>query len=417
MLMRPGSVTCSLILLCMVSACTVTETRPVVYQPAISAQTEVPEVKRLEISIVEFEPGLASDGSAGTKEFQVPKEVREAEARYMAFHLSATLEKTAQWGPVRVVPASREGAEMTITGRINESTGEELNLHIKATDATNRVWLEKDYVGRADSAAYADSQVLGRDPFQNVYNEVANDLVKRRNQLTQEELVGIERVAELRFARDVSAAAFDGYLEEDRQGDYYVARLPAAGDPMLARVDAVRERDYVFVDTLNEHYAEFAMRMQQPYNEWRRYTYDEIITLRELESAARWRKLVGAMAVVGSVVLDSQTESTAGELGSSAMLVGGIQLFSSGMQLGQQAKMQAETIKELSASFGQDIEPAVVQVAGETRRLEGTAATQFAEWQRLMREIYQAETGFELPPEKVPSPRSGQSAEDWPSDR
>jgi hypothetical protein len=417
MMMRPGSVTCSLILLCTMSACTVTETRPVTYHPAISAQTEVPEVQRLEISIVEFEPGLGSDGSAGSKEFQVPKEVREAEARFMAFHLRETLEKTAQWGPVRVVPATREGAEITITGRIIESTGEELKLHIKATDATRRVWLDKDYAGRADSAAYADSQVLGRDPFQNVYNDVANDLLQRRDDLTQEQLVGIERVAELRFARDVSAAAFDGYLEEDRQGDYYVARLPAAGDPMLARVDAVRERDYIFVDTLNEHYAEFAMRMQQPYNEWRRYTYDEIITLRELESAARWRKLVGAMAVVGSVVLDSKTESTAGELGSSAMLVGGIQLFSSGMQLGQQAKMQAETIKELSASFGQDIEPAVVQVAGETRRLEGTAATQFAEWQRLMREIYQAETGFELPPETVPSPSSGQSAEDWPSDR
>ncbi|MGB5210164.1 MAG: hypothetical protein WBO47_15250 [Gammaproteobacteria bacterium] len=417
MLMRREHLICCLILLGMVSGCTVTESRPVAYQPAISAQTDVPEAERLDISIVEFEPGLSSDGTAGTKEFQVPKEVREAEARYMASHLRQTLEKTAQWGPVRVVPAAREGAELTINGRIVESTGEELKLHITATDATRRVWLDKDYTGRADSAAYADSQVLGRDPFQNVYNEIANDLVLQREGKTQKQLVEIERVAELRFARDVSAAAFDGYLGEDKRGDYYVARLPAAGDPMLARVDAVRERDYVFVDTLNEHYTEFAMRMQPPYNEWRRYTYDEIITLRELESAARWRKLVGAMAVVGSVVLDSQTESTVGELGSSAMLVGGIQLFSSGMQLGQQAKMQSETIKELSASFGQDIEPAVVQVAGETRRLEGTAATQFAEWQRLMREIYQAETGFELPSASGPSGSTGQSAEDWPQDQ
>ncbi|MGB5622007.1 MAG: hypothetical protein WBN65_05895 [Gammaproteobacteria bacterium] len=399
----------------LLGACTVTETRPVTYVPAMSADTEIPEDRRLEITIVEFDPGINEDGTAGEDEFQVPKEVREAEARYVAFHLRDTLERTALWGPVRVVPAPRVGAELQISGRMIESTGARLRVAVTAADATNRVWLQQEYTGTTDAASYSDSEVLDRDPFQNVYNEIANDLIRLRREMGDARLIEIERVAELRFARDVSSAAFDGYLEEDRYGRLSVARLPAEGDPMLARVDAVRERDYIFVDTLNEHYADFSRRMEQPYDEWRQYTYDEIVTLRELQSAARWRKVVGAMAVVGSVVLDSQGSNTANEVGSSAMLIGGVQLFSSGMQLGQQAKMQSETIKELSASFGQDIEPAVVQVAGETRRLEGTAATQYAEWKRLMREIYQAETGFELPPD--PSIPAGPSAEDVLTDQ
>jgi len=402
---RSGYLVWLLIPLSLTGGCTVTETRPVAYTPAVSAQTEIPAAQRLDVTIVEFDPGIAEDGTAGEDEFQVPKEVREAEARFVAYHLRETLERTAHWGPVRVVPGPREGAELLVTGRIIESNGERLRISVRAEDATNRVWLDQEYRGNADAASYADSEVLDRDPFQNVYNQIANDLVVRRGEMDNDDLVEIDRVARLRFARDVSSAAFDGYLSTDRRGNYSVARLPAEGDPMLDRVEAIRERDYIFVDTLNEHYADFARRMEPPYDEWRQYTYDEIITLRELQSAARWRKIVGAMAVVGSVVLDSQGNSTANELGSGAMLVGGVQLFSSGMQLGQQAKMQGETIKELSASFGQDIEPAVVQVAGETRRLEGTAATQYAEWQRLMREIYQAETGFELPPE--PSPPSG----------
>ena len=412
---RAHKLICLLLPLWLLGACTVSETRPVTYVPAINATIEVPDDRRLEITIVEFDPGINEDGTAGEDEFQVPKEVREAEARYVAFHLRDTLERTALWGPVRVVPGPRVGAELQISGRIIESTGARLRVAVIAADATNRVWLQQEYAGTTDAASYSDSEVLDRDPFQNVYNEIANDLIRLRREMDDVRLIEIERVAELSFARDVSSAAFDGYLEKDRYGRLSVARLPAEGDPMLARVDAVRERDYIFVDTLNEHYADFSRRMEQPYDEWRQYTYDEIVTLRELQSAARWRKVVGAMAVVGSVVLDSQGSNTANEVGSSAMLIGGVQLFSSGMQLGQQAKMQSETIKELSASFGQDIEPAVVQVAGETRRLEGTAATQYAEWKRMMREIYQAETGFELPPD--PSIPAGPSAEDVLTDQ
>ena len=38
--------------------------------------------------------------------------------------------------------------------------------------------------------------------------------------------------------------------------------------------------------------------------------------------------------------------------------------------------------------------PMVVTVEGETRRLTGTAAAQYESWRRLLKEIYEAETGF-----------------------
>ena len=111
-------------------------------------------------------------------------------------------------------------------------------------------------------------------------------------------------------------------------------------------------------------------------------------------------------ALSASVELSPQTrrntESSAGDVASNVMLIGGIELFRQGIQVGKEAKMQEEVLAELSTSFGQEIEPATVEVAGETRRLEGSAATQYSEWRRLMREIYEAETGFELPDEDPP---------------
>ena len=38
--------------------------------------------------------------------------------------------------------------------------------------------------------------------------------------------------------------------------------------------------------------------------------------------------------------------------------------------------------------------PLVVEVEGESRRLTGTAEAQYEGWRKLLREIYQAETGF-----------------------
>jgi hypothetical protein len=397
------------------SACVVSETRPVEYTPAERAQTEIADSHRLGIGVAVLDPGIPEEGSRAAKKETISPEVREAEANFIAFHLKDTLERTSHWGSVRVVPGARPGTELMVTGTILKSDGLELELDVKAEDATGRVWLDRKFEGRADSGTYSDGEIMGRDPFQNVYNDVANALLAERARLQQDDLVDIRRVAELRFAGSLAPSVFDGMLEEER-GRYQALRLPADSDPMVERMRSIRDRDQLFVDTLNEHYAGFYRQMEGPYDDWRKYSYDEAIALRELKAAARWRKLVGAAAVVGAVVADANTDSSAGDVASNVMLIGGIELFRQGIQVGKEAKMQAEVLAELSTSFGQEIEPATVTVAGETRRLEGSAATQYAEWRRLMREIYEAETGFELPDEDPPGMPAAVPFEDEPAD-
>jgi hypothetical protein len=382
------------------AACVVSETRPVEYTPAERANTEVADAQRLNIGIAVLDPGIPEEGSRAAKKGDISPDVREAEARYIAYHLKDTLERTSYWGAVRVVPGERDGTELTVTGTILKSDGLALELDVIAVDATGREWLDKKYRGRADSGTYSDGEIMGRDPFQNVYNDIANDLLAARAGMTRDELVDVRRVAELRFASSLAPTLFEEHLDEDR-GRYELVRLPADNDPMVERMRSVRDRDTLFVDTLNEHYAGFYRQMDGPYSDWRKYSYDEAIALKELQAAARWRKIVGAAAVVGSVMADANSESRAGDAAANVMLIGGIELFRQGIQVGKEAKMQAEILAELSNSFGSEIEPATVEVAGETRRLEGSAATQYAEWRRLMRQIYEAETGFDLPDEEA----------------
>jgi hypothetical protein len=58
------------------------------------------------------------------------------------------------------------------------------------------------------------------------------------------------------------------------------------------------------------------------------------------------------------------------------------------------ANIHREEIKELSESFVAEAAPMVVEVQGQTMRLTGTAEAQYESWRKLLREIYQTETGF-----------------------
>jgi hypothetical protein len=66
----------------------------------------------------------------------------------------------------------------------------------------------------------------------------------------------------------------------------------------------------------------------------------------------------------------------------------------SGYRKLDEAKINAESLKEISGSFQSEAAPLVVDVEGRTLRLTGTAEEQYAEWRRLLHELYREETGL-----------------------
>ena len=222
--------------------------------------------------------------------------------------------------------------------------------------------------------------------------QIANDLLAVRKRLSEKELRTVRNVAELRFAADLVPSAFSEHLAED-DGKYTIRRLPAADDPMVQRMRAVRDREYTFVDTLNEYYASLYYEMSPPYEDWRKMSREETINYQELKRSARMRQLLGFAAILGAVMYESQGGGGNAAITNTAVLMG-VQGIMSGFEKSAEAKEHGESLRELGDSFDSEAEPLVIELEGQTRRLTGTAEQKYIEWRRLLREIYSSETGF-----------------------
>ena len=357
----------------------------------VRTSSEPVEELLLDVGIRIFDPGLPPGDENGLESEGVYADVRKAEARFLPVRLMDTLQSTGFWGAVRVVPRHVGQVDLAIDGRILESSGAVLEIEVRARDARGKIWL-KPRILRAEAEARAYRDDVRQEPFQHLYNFVANRLHKILRKIDAEELQEIRRVGQLRFAADLAPTVFDGYLGTDRKGRQVVNRLPAAEDPMVARVAAIRERDYLFIDTLTEYYASFDGAMLEPYDSWRRFSYEEEIAFKELKRQARTRKILGVVAIAAGVLATGEDAQGVRDLA----IYAGIEAFRSGMGKTQEAKLHRESLRELALSFDSEVQPALVEIEGRTLTLTGSAETQFEEWRRLLRQIFAEETG-ELP--------------------
>lgn len=377
------------------AGCVTQEQRPIPPVVAKKATAEIPQDELLDVGVRLFDANIPADEKEQEKRGVYP-DVRKAESRYMPMLLRDTLEGTGQWGQVRVLPQDGSGMDILVDGRIVESSGKYLQLELKATDATGRVLLQKTYSAQADLRAYKDIPNKPRDPFDNLYNTFANDLLAARGALTRDQKVQIHEVNNLRFGSDLAPYAFAPYLGKDRQGLYQVARLPAGDDPMVQRMDRIRERDYALIDTLNEYYTNFGQSMDDAYTNWRKYSHEEIEQVEEAKRKALTRQVLGAAAVVAGVLVaeKDKNQNSAESAATTAAIIGGIYAFKSGLDMRSEIKMHAESLKQLDQSFQNEVQPIVVDIEGRTLQLKGSAEDQYAEWRHLLRELYENETGL-----------------------
>lgn len=352
-----------------------------------------PEAELLDVGIVILDPGI----SAVEDEELVYPEVRKAEATFMATELAEVLTEQGGWGAVRVVPDDRQFSDLLVRGTILLSDGESLQLKILVSDARGTVWLDKRYQGVTSRYAYEQGTRVKQDPFLAVYRMIANDMLAIFDRVPPADRVSIRRVAEMRFARDFASSAFADYLDEDDVGQISLRRLPAEDDPMLNRVRGLRQRHYVFVDTLQGHYNGFAEDMYTPYQEWRRASYEETIALRELEAESQREMIAGGAAILAGIVAQtsgSRTTRSAGAVG----VIGGGALLKSGLEKRAESNIHSLALEELGQSLDAEITPRVIELEDRTVRLTGNVEDQYNQWRELLADIYAAELAALEPP-------------------
>ena len=379
----------SLIILSLILAgCTSTKVITANSTPAIQADGSQSDELVLDIGITPFDPNIPSKEEDLDNGFIIP-DVRRAESGYIAYHLKDTLELTGNWGAVRVTPKASDTVGLQINGKILISDGEKLRINIQVVDATGKIWVNKIYEDTASKFSY---DVIKEDPFQDLYNEIANDILLVRQQASPDQISEIKTVANLRFAVDLAPNAFEGYLAENN-GRFIPIQLPAEDDTMMRRLGQIKEREYVFVDTMDEYYGRFYTNMRESYDEWRLATYEEAILLRQLQQQSRNRLIGGAALVAAGIYAGSESSTYAETLASSGVVSGGIAAIRSGLNRRKDAEIHAQTLRELGQSLGSEIGPSVLKVEGETIELKGSAEVQFGKWRDLLKAIYIEETG------------------------
>ena len=195
---------------------------------------------------------------------------------------------------MRVVPGGADWAELLLTGKIAKSNGK--NLEVELGERRGGPGLGgAQYKQRADTSAYAkDRPVDGRDPFQALYNRVANDLVRARDK---------RKPPELAAAREVAACASPPAWPPTPTRPTW-PRTRRAASRVRAAAGGRRPGDgprrgrsgtatSMFVDTLNEYYADFYARMDKPYDDWRAYSYTEQVALDSINRASLLKKISG----------------------------------------------------------------------------------------------------------------------------
>src|SRR5688500_2450843 len=157
--------------------------------PLSKATDAVAEEELLDVGIVLFDSGVP--------EGEVPKEVleeliregtfvhiRRSESVYMSVLLRQTLQKTGNWGSVWITPKATTAADVNVAAKILHSDGDQLRLSVTATDSTGRVWLDEEmYEMETAAGAFNRQRYPDLDPYQDTFNEVANDLALAQREL------------------------------------------------------------------------------------------------------------------------------------------------------------------------------------------------------------------------------------------
>ncbi len=374
------------------TGCATHTVKSTAYTPVKVGSQSVPEELLLDVGVSIFDPGL--DELSDDQEELTNGQVRVAESRYVPYLLSDTLQRSANWGIVRLLPNDSSPMDVKITGTLLESNGEAMAMRIEVVDSRGVQWFVKEYEEVISRFNYEATQRQKNDPFQVIYNKIANDLLAyRERNLNEQDIREIRTVSEILFAQRFSEEVFSGYLSRNRNGHLQLNALPAVDDPLLNRIQDIRERDFMFIDTVQDYYATYCRQMRLPYDSWREQSYQETVTLRELRDSARRRFIAGTAAVVGGIAAATQGGNY-GTQASGAVGVGaGAYLIKSGFDRQNEARMHMEAMEELGQSLEDAVAPQVITLDDRTITLSGTVEEQYAQWRDILADLYAEELG------------------------
>ena len=334
-----------------------------------------PESALIEIGVQVFDTAQEKEGEYKIGDW-VFDEIIQKETQFLPHLLKNTLVASNQWGAIRVIPERDPSLDLIVEGQIIQSDGETLELQIRAIDSSGREWLNRTYADQSIQEEYPESTrftlentfdaINFVDPFQDIYNRIANDLVAVSIRLGEQTLVDLNLVTDMLYASDLSPDTFSGSIIKNEDGLLLVDTLPSLDDPMMARVADMKYRHHLFIDTVDEYYQTLYDDIQPAYVLWRRYSIDQI-----------------------SEIETSRQEAGRSDYGGSS----GFLSLSQRYDRFKWSKIFEREFSDLAAGFNNELAPAFLELNSQVHGLTGTMEQQYREWRGILRRIFELENG------------------------
>jgi hypothetical protein len=364
------------------------------FDPTRMAEID-PNKTKLEVVIPVFDPGLSEDAEK-YKEEGIWPELRRAEANRFAYKLKTALEKTNAFGAVRVTPDSTATGDLYVLGKIIESNGEDIEIEIEVLDISGKHWFTRFFDGTVEPEYYKNIRNNGKDPYDPVFEEAANRIALELEDYKTEQLKTLNRVADLRFGANFSSEAFSEHMALE-EGKITLASFPSEDDPMLRRTRAIRVRDQLFVDGLQDEYRSFSDNMDTSYLIWQEQSLLEIEAKKDAQLKAAGEAAIGVAAIALAVVaIAAGADPNNNNIGASTVAMtggivagaAGIAMLQKSFQTSDEAKVHRDALNEVGESINVDLAPRVIAFEEKTVELTGDAKEQFAQWRGFLQQIY-----------------------------
>jgi hypothetical protein len=320
----------------------------------------------LNVVIPTFNPNIP-DNPSKYRDMGVFPRIRRIEAKLMPFLLRETLVESAQWGAVRVVTDPDVGAELQLSGTIVRSDGDVLELRIRAVDATGHVWIDKVFSGQASEETETDEDDESPPAFQAIYDEIAVELAAVRDRIGDAAVSNIKGTSLMIYANELAPSAFNGYLEKGDDGSIRLLRLPARNDPMLKRIEVIRNTEYLITDTVDTKFREFSSDLTRIYRVWREHR-------RKFVEYNDWNVQFA--------------ESRAGDFKR-----GSWESIKHQYDAYKYDRVAAQEQDRLAIAFNNEVIGTVNAMEVRIAELDGWVDKGYAEWRGLLEEIFELESG------------------------
>ena len=137
----------------LVTACSSRTIKTTAVTPIIQESKELDESELLDVGVLTFDPGIQDLADLDEDDI-VFAEVRTAESRFFSYLLVDTMQQSAAWGAIRVIPNTESAVDVIVSGKIIKSDGEVMVVTVEVQDATGKHWFNKEYEEVASKYSY-----------------------------------------------------------------------------------------------------------------------------------------------------------------------------------------------------------------------------------------------------------------------